>query len=455
MNTSTGAKQKLQNFLQNSAGATALTQAADISFHFGIDLLDTSIHEIHKHTVSSNLQISAVTAQCLSYVCAYGGLNGCESYVFDLSPGAAGKDSAFDKAYELILKPVMDIQNAKKAKYDYERQSNEEKLPTKSFYCVHTSDATEQGLIQGFQSTKSQFVAVGEISNKLRKKEDPLMNFITRVYGKKSIVKPNYKKDLGDSGDLTIDGISLFFYGNSNLQMMGRSTFKHHLVGGLLNRCSLIYSTKKRPFEDRPKSYDLEESVIQECHLKVDALMSFAEAHADKPKPSFVQTEDYVAFDRYIYDITNEYAGSEVEYLFKRVIQNLNALIHTFNYLLGAQENVWHEVIPASTVNLGVEYMKYILEGYEVLIDEIIGASEELRDEDRVSKLHDTIFALSEKNNTLKLRHRDIYRAAHLKREQYDRLIKGMHYKTDKNYLYVLPEPTVTSVTRDKTSDVA
>lgn len=428
-------------------------ETKDLRFDFNkIKILDQITKEIHGSTVSSHMQIGTVSLLNLAYLLGYVGLEGCVLYVFDLSPGAAGKDSAFDKAFELILKPVMDIQNAKKAKYDYERQSSEEKSPTKSFHCIHTSDATEQGVIAGFEKTKAQLVAIGETSNKLRKKEDPLMQFVTRNYGKKTIIKPNYKKDLGASGDLNIDGIRLFFYGNSNLQMMGKHIFKHHLIGGLLNRCCLIYNTTIRPFEDRPKNYDLEESVIKKSHLEIDALIRFGETHADKLKPSFTQTEEYIAFDKQIFDVTQRYAGSEMEYLFKRVIQNLNSIIYTFNYLLGAQENQWYENIPASTVNLGVEYMKYILKGYKALIDEIIGASEEVRDEDRVSSLHTTIFALSEKNNTLKLKHRDIYRAAHLKREQYDRLIAAMHYKTDKKFLYVLPDQAVTC---DKTKDVA
>lgn len=444
----------LQNFTKKNNAVCEDTDKKDVPFYFGIDLLDKSVHEIHNHTVSSNLQISAVTALCLSYVCSYMELEGCESYVFDLSPGAAGKDSAFDKAFELILQPVMNAQNAKKAQYDYERQSSDDNLPLKSFYCVHTSDATEQGVISGFDTTKSQFVAIGETSNKLRKREDPLMNFITRTYGKKSLIKPNYKKDLGAIGDLNIDGISLFFYGNSNLQMLGKSTFKHNLVGGLLNRCTLVYNTKVRVFENRPESYDISQEALGKIHFEIEGLMSYAKVNADKTKPKFTKTDEYIAFDKYIFDITNEYSGSEIEYLFKRVMQNLNAIIYTFHYLISAQQGVWNDEIPESTILLGINYMRCVLEGYEALIDEIIGASAEERDEDNVVKLHSTILSLSDKQNSLKLKHRDIYRAAHLTRKQYDKLISSMHYKTDKKFLHVLLESHMTSVTCDKTKEI-
>lgn len=455
MNNIKNASSNLQNFLKKSTSASEVANHKDTLFQFGIDLLDTSVHAIHECTVSSNLQISAVTALCLSYTCAYAGLEGCEHFVFDLSPGATGKDSAFDKASELTLQPVLKNQNAKKAQYDYECQSSDDKLPRKSFHCIHTSDATEQGVIVGFDTTKAQFVAIGEVGSKLKNKEHPLMNFLTRGYGKNSVIKPNYKKDLGDSGDLNIDGVSLFFYGNSNLQMLGTNTFKHHLVGGLMNRCILLYNSTKRSFEDQPESYDLPKLVVKKVHYKVRKLISYGQKHADKAKPKRTKTKEYNVFSKYIYDSTNEYAGSVLEYLFKRVMQNLNALIYTFHYLIGAQKGVWEDEIADSTILLGINYMKYVLKGYDALIDEIIGATAEERDEDNVEKLHSTILKLSTKHNTLKLKHRDIYRAAHLTRQQYDKLIFGMHYKTDKKFLHVLPEPSVTSVTCDKSKEVA
>jgi len=455
MNILENAKKSLQSFTKNSNASSEVTNCKDIPFHFGIDVLDRLITFIHEHTVSSNLQISSVTTLCLSYTCSYVNLKGCESYVFDLSPGATGKDSAFDRAYDLVLKPVMEMQNEKKAQYDYQRQSSDEKLAQKSFHCIHTADATEQGVIAGFDNTKAQFVAIGEVGSKLKNKEHPLINFITRVYGKNNIVKPNYKKDLGAGGDLTIDGISLFFYGNSNFQMLGKSTFKHHLVGGLLNRCILVYNTKTRLFEDRPDSYDISPEVLKESHFSIHRLMIYGEKNASKAKPKLIKTDLYVEFDRYIYDLTNQCSGSELEYLFKRVMQNLNAVIYTLHYLLGAQEDVWWDEVQESTIVLGINYMKYVLEGYDALIDEIIGASAEEREEGAVAKLHSVIFSLSKKQNCSKLKHRDIYRAAHLTRQEYDKLVLNMHYKTDKKFLHILTEPSMTSVTCDKTKEVS
>jgi len=430
-------------------------ETKDIPFNFqNLEVLSIATNVIHNHTVSSYKQITATSVQCLSYVCSYTGLKGCEWYLFDLSPGATGKDSAFDKAYEVFLKPVMDLQNERKALYDYERQSSDEKLPLKSFHCIHTSDATEQGVYEGFMTTNAQFIAIGENSNKLRKKEDSLTNFTTRYYGKNTLTLPNYKKDLGTYGSLTVDGISLFYYGNSNLKMLGRNIFTHHIVGGLLNRCTLVYNTSARSFEERPESYDLEQGFIEKMHIDVHNLIRYGEVHKNKPKPLMSKTEEYVAFDRYIFDLTNKYAGSEVEYFFKRVIQNLNAIIYTFHYLVGSQNKVWNTEVKASTISLGINYMKYILAGYTELIDEIIGATAEVRDEVDIKKLHATILSLSKKKSASKLLHRDVYRAAHITRKQYDRLLLSMNYKTDKKYLHVATYG-MTTVTWDKMQEVA
>ena len=438
-----------------SASNEANSQDTDIAYNFDINLLDNQIKEIHEHTVSSNIQISIAAVQNLAYVCAYSGLDGCPLYTFDLSPGASGKDSAVDKAIELYQKPILDLQNKRKAEYDYERQSSDDKLPIKSYYCIHTSDATEQGIIEGFKATKAQFIAIGETSNKLRKKEDSLTTFVTRIYGKSSVIKPNYKKDLGSTGDLTIDGIQTFYYGNSNFKMLGKSTFTYHIVGGLLNRCILVYNTYVRSFEDRPISFELSEEVLKETHLKVERLLQFGNKHKDMKKPTLIQTDIYTKFDKHVYDLTIKNRGTEIEYFYKRTMQNTNAIIYTFHYLICAEKDQWTDYIEPSTISLGVNFMKYILKGYDALIDEVIGATAEERDEAMIEKLHSTILSLSQKSHSLKLKHREIYRAMHINKKEYDSHLSHIHYKTDRRYLYVSTDSFVTSVTSDKESKSA
>lgn len=412
-------------------------KSKDLNFIFGIDILDGSVEKIRLHTISSYKQIIAVCLIDLAYVIAYSGVSGTEHYVFDASPSGTGKDSAANQSYDLILQPVMEIQSKRKEAYNYERQSSDEKLPSKSFHCTHTSDATPQGTYLGFETTKAQYPRLGEIGNKMRNKENPLINFITESYGRHTLIQPNYKKDLDSGGELTIDGISLFFYGNSNIQMMGHNTFMHHLKGGLLNRCVLIYNKHTRPFEERPESYDIPNLFVDEINNSVRKLIDFGKKHSTMTKPKIPRTRIYMYFDRYIYDKTNEIKATGVQDIFKRTMQNLNAIILTLHYLKCWEQDSWLPEIQDETVHTAVRYMEYVIDGYDVLIDELVGVAQDKANEANSEKIHKRIKELSV--NERKIIHRDIYRPLHFSRKDYDALINGMNYHTDKKYLYALP----------------
>ncbi len=393
---------------------------------------------IHLHTISSYKQISTIMVIDLAYVLAYAELGGTAHYAFDLSPGGKGKDSAADRSFELNLKPIMQLQNEKKKSYEYDRQSSDEKLPTKSFHCIHTSDATPQGTYRAFETTKAQYPRLGEVGSKMRNKEHPMMTFITDAYGKKTLIQPNYKKDLDVDGDLTVEGTSLFFYGNSNIQMMGLGTLLHHLQGGLLNRCILVYNTYTRPFEERPHDFDLPYSYVSKTNEAVRGLIKFAEIYSEMEKPTMTRTEAYATFDRYIFDQTHSINDTNVQDLYKRTMQNLNAIIYTLHYLTCWEQNLWAGVIAESTILSGVKYMRYITDGYNVLVDEIIGAAQDERDESNTEKLHAKVRELATHGKS-KIRHRDLYRTLHLSRKEYDELLEHVNYKSDKSFLYPIP----------------
>ncbi len=418
--------------------AENIKNKSDKPLVFGVELLDDSIEMIHLHTISSYKQISAIAMLDIAYVCGYGGLRGTEHFLYDLGPTATGKDSAADRSFDLHLKPIMQLQNERKKSYEYERQSSDEKLPAKSFHCIHTSDATPQGTYLAFEMTKAQYPRLGEVGNKMRNKEHPMMTFITDAYGKHTLIQPNYKKDLDIGGDLTVEGISLFFYGNSNIQMMGLGTLMHHLQGGLLNRCILVYNTYTRPFEERPHDFDLPDHYVSKTNKSILGLIAFAEKYSGMAKPAIPRTEAYETFDRYIYDQTTAIDNTSVRDLLKRTIQNLNAIILTLHYLICWGKDQWIAEIAESTVLTAVKYMRYIIDGYDVLVDEIIGAAKDERDESNTEKLHAKVRKLTADGET-KIRHRELYRALHLNRKEYDELLECVNYKFDKSYLYPLP----------------
>ena len=416
----------------------ALPETKDKAFIFGIELLDKSIEKIHMHTISSYRQVAAITIIDIGYILSYGGLRGTTHYVFDTSASATGKDSAADKSYQLHLKPVMELQSKAKEAYAYECESSDEKLPFKSYHCIHTADATAQGTYRGFETTKAQYPRLGEVGNKMKNKEHPLMNFITDGYGKTTLIQPNYKKDLDTNGNLTVEGRSLFFYGNSNIPMMGMPTFLHHLRGGLLNRCVLIHNTHQRAYEDRPHDYDLSHKTVSEANAAAHKLISFAKKYSGMAKPTLPKTKAYADFDRYVFDQMSEMSNSSIQDMLKRTMQNLNGIIYTLHYLTCGQDDRWEAEIAQATIETGVQYMRYIIDSYSTLIDEVTGVTQEVRDEYNTDKLQAKIKSLSLAGET-EICHRDLYRALHLNRKDYDALIENLNYKTDHRFLYTRP----------------
>lgn len=285
---------------------------------------------------------------------------------------------------------------------------------------------------------KAQYPRLGEVGNKMKNKEHPLMNFITDGYGKTTLIQPNYKKDLDTNGDLMVEGISLFFYGNSNIPMMGMNTFLHHLQGGLLNRCILIHNTHQRSYEERPHDYDLPYEIVKEANAAIHQLISFAKRYSGMAKPTLPRTKAYADFDKYVFDQMNEMSNSGIQDMLKRTIQNLNGVIYTLHYLICGQNNQWEAEIAESTINTGVRYMRYIIDNYSTLIDEVIGVTQEVRDESNTDKLQAKIKSLLITGKT-KILHRDLYRALRLNRKDYDALIENLNYKIDHRFLYTHP----------------
>lgn len=427
----------IEESIKSSASKVETT---DENFKFGIDILDKSIELIHAHTISSYKQISAIVIIDLAYLCSYSSLKGTEHYVFDTSPSATGKDSSADRSYQLHLQPIMQLQKERHHAHILETQKSDEPPVLKSFHCIHTADATPQAIYVGFSTTNSQYVRLGEMGNKLAKKDHPLTNFVTDMYGKHTLAQPNYKKDLGSSMELVVDDVNLFFYGNSNMQMMGINTFMHHLKGGLLNRAILVHNTYTREFEDKPESYDIPEKLIWEANKKVVKILEFLQAHETEDKPKIPRTQIYKDFDRYIFDKSREIEGTAVQDLFKRAMQNLNAIILTLHYLKCGEAEMWKFSIDEDTVFSAVRYMEYIIDGYDVLMDEVIGVTKDKANETNSDRIHKKIIELSV--NKHKIKHRDIYRPLHLNRKDYDQLVKEMNYRVDKKYLHVLPTVT-------------
>ena len=151
------------------------------------------------------------------------------------------------------------------------------------------------------------------------------------------------------------------------------------------------------------------------------------------------RTKEYADFDRYIFDRTEKIANTGVQDIFKRTIQNLNAMICTLHYLYCWENGLIEAQVTEETIRLGIQYMLYIIEGYDALIDEVIGASQEERDDINIEKIKAVIKDLSRTGKT-SVPHRYLYRKLHFNRKYYDLLLEKMHYKHDERVLHFLPE---------------
>ncbi len=390
----------------------------------GLELIDSIVPVIHNHCRSSHKQITAITIIDIAYIAAYSGLKGTAHYLFDFSSSGSGKDSSANHSKDLILSPVVAIQ-MEDAKYYANERKEDKDLPPKQFKCVHGGDTTVQAVYKGFEVVRSQYIRRGEIGTLLRDKSNPTMNFITDSYGRKTIETPSYKKELDLNIPLEVDDASLFFYGNSNLSMLSIDIFKYHMKGGLINRCILLYEDYIREFEDLPEIYDLPQNKIDEANQTVSNFIKWGNSHKHINKPILNRTAEYIKFSKWVYDKENDLRGGDSQDIYKRTMENLNAVIYTFHYLSCFEEDKWRDMPTVKITSNAIKYMKWIISPYDNLMNEVSGVNEEIRGDEKSIKILAYI-----REQKLPITLRDVYRKMNLKRVDIERAILGI-YKCD------------------------
>lgn len=395
----------------------------------GIDIIDSSVPIIYNHCASSYKQITALIVFDLAYVLAYSGLAGTVHYLFDLSSSGSGKDSAADRSKELLLVPVIELQKQEKKEYSRQRKEDND-LPPKMFKCIHGGHATIQAIYKGFESVAAQAIRRGETGMLMRDKNNPMVNFIIDSYGKKRIEMPSYKQEIDDAVPLDVNNASLFFYGNSNLSMLGKETFRYHMKGGMLNRCLLLFEYYRRPFEKKPESYDIPVDVLTDVNGRIDNLILWANKFRKNEKPVIPRTEDYMMFSKWVYDKENELSGTDSQEIHKRTIQNLHGIIYTFHYLSCYESNEWKVEITEKTVVDAIHYLEWIISQYDALMDEINGVNEEIRTDE---KSNDILKYIEEQKLPIPMR--KVYRKFHLKKADVERAVAGFYKHDGKDIL--------------------
>lgn len=401
----------------------------ECSKKMGIDIVDNVVTAIHERCISSYKQITALVVFDLAYVLAYSGLDGTTHYLFDLSASGSGKDSAADHSKELLLSPIIELQKQEQKEYRQQQKENSS-LPSKMFKSIHGGHTTVQAIYKGFEVVPVQAIRRGETGVLMRDKNNPMLNFIIDSYGKKRIEMPSYKKEIDDSIPLDVNNASLFFYGNSNLSMLGKEAFRYHIKGGMLNRCFLLFEDYRRPFEKRPESYDMPVDVLDEVHDWINDLILFANKFRDEEKPVIPRTKDYMQFARWIYDKEDELRNTDSQEIHKRTMQNLHGIIYTFHYLSCYENHGWRAEIAEETVVKAIHHVEWIISEYDILMEEIAGVLEEIRTDEKSNNI---LQYIAEQKLPISLR--QIYRKFHLRKADVESAIARVYRHDGKDVL--------------------
>lgn len=392
-------KKIIDDFHNGSDEVSVTNSVLDTPFNFRSEWLQKLSKTVHNHTTSSYLQIESKIIQNMGYLMAYSGLARTAFYIMDFSRSGTGKTQNVTKCRDLLLQPVFDIQrdkhssNLEKYKEELEKAKGKEKENVqrpKTQKCIHVQDTSPEALFEAFESTRAQIVEFGEIGDRL-KKHDSLVNFIVSGHNTSTLHAPNYKNAVM-SKEIDIDGISFFFYGDSNLTYLSERTFYDHLQGGLINRCLIIFSQYKRSFDELPQDYYVHYSDKHYFNDLAKDLMKFSKSCSGySPVNSYIKNPLSVAFERKLYNKADkmEREGNIFFYLYHRAILNYRNILHIFHYLECFENKKFDEVVSDETIKEAIAFTQRIFEGYEALYDELNGVTKE----EFKSKRHQQIIA--------------------------------------------------------------
>jgi len=412
---------------------------------------------IYEHCSSSHKQIIAILVFDIANIIAIAGIKYTAHYLFDFSESGSGKDTSADLSRELVLKPIQRIQEGLRSSH-YEKKLDDKEFKGKIFSSIHGAEITTQSISKAFENNKHQCIRLSEVGQLLKDPKNQVVNFIVSNYGKPTIDLPMYIKDLNVDKPAFIEDASLSFYGNSNLAYLGHKTFSQHMKGGLLNRCILLFEDYARPFEDLPKVREIANKELRSAQMKSNAFYIYCKNASKYVIPPIRQTDKYIKFHREIYDKQLELKGTPAQEIHKRTIQNFRAIIYTFHFIecfekdvdqdpnniysLNDYETVFtdqdgNEIKPTSKYNhisdevitMAVEYMKWLISGYDKLIAEVVGVSDDIKKEDLAENIANFIkkdFEIKRKSGKVAtIKTREICRKFNINKTTLNELLEG------------------------------
>ncbi len=388
-----------ENRAQLKARAEAKAKGREAPYMIKSEWVRSIIGIIAGHTTANERQASVKVLQNIAYLFSYGGMvkHGLPFYAVDLSPTGTGKTEVVKKCRQLLLSPVFEKQQ-KEHLEDLERYQEDilsAKGKEKDFVqlpklhkCIHVTDTSPEALFESFEAQKAQMVELGELGRKLKnQKHQPLIDYIVDGHGATELPAPNYKNQRF-SKTLKTESPQLYFYGDTTLRYLGKSAFFEHIEGGLLNRCFLVYNPKVPEFNELPENYTIDTFTVERFNDIAIRIIAFAGAHKDTP----IKVED-VSYrkecERYFYGKRKELidAGSPFANLYARTIQNFRALINLFHLIECFDDGEFSVAIGSNSVKQAFEFIKWQMEAYPLLMDELSGVMDEVRSDEKHEKV--------------------------------------------------------------------
>jgi len=399
--------------------------------------VSSMIKLISKHAMASEKQISVKVLQNIAYLFAYGGMtqHKLAFYAVDLSPTGTGKTELVKKCRQLLLSPVMTMQEEKLCEDidSYEEEILAAKGKEKDFIdipklhkCIHVSDTSSEALFESFEAQKSQIIEMGELGRKLKSsKYQSLIDYIVDGYGASLLLAPNYKNQRFRK-QMKIDDPNLFFYGDTTIRYLGKGAFFEHIEGGLLNRCLLTYNPYIPEFEELPSSYEINDQNVEEYNEIAKCIIHFATQY-ESERFNLEITPYLKECERYIYNIRKNLIENNSPFanMYARSIQNFRILINVFHLIKCFDNNAFLSDVDEETVKEAFEFLKWQIEVYQDLIDEFSGLSDEKRNDNLKSKILQYIA-----EQKLPLTFREVQRKFTIKKHDVETAIAGT-YKQD------------------------
>jgi len=392
---------------------------------------------VNEHTTATEQQISVKVLQDIAYLFAYGGMihHGLAFYAVDLSPTGTGKTEVVKKCRQLLLSPVMEFQE-EKLHEDINRYQEEilsVKGKEKDFIeypklhkCIHISDTSAEALFESFEAQNAQMIEMGELGRKLKSsKYQSLIDYIVDGYGASELLAPNYKNQRLRK-QMKIESPNLFFYGDTTIRYLGKGAFFEHIEGGLLNRCFLVYNPHIPEFDELPNSYTIDKNSVEKYNELAVRIIKYATQYSSEMIN--VEITPYLKkCERYIYDIRKNLIENNSPFanLYARSIQNFRILINVFHLIKCFDTDVFFSDVEKSTVQEAFEFLKWQMEVYPLLMDELSGISDEKRKDTQKSKI---LQYLGEQK--LPLTFREVQRKFTIKKQDVEIAIAGV-YKHD------------------------